>query len=93
LIDQEQSARTGNGIVEGLLGEVASTVRGVQNLIVEDGEVQGETQADGVGGRKLSLGDIGGSLVSLEGLIGRVLAAVANGELSQVTVVVTLPVE
>lgn len=71
---------------------MASLVRGVEDLIVEHGEVQGETQADGVGGGKVGLGNLGGGLVGLEGLVGRVLAAVANGELGQVTVVVTLPV-
>lgn len=84
--------RTSNSIVEGLLGEVASLVGGVEDLIVEDGEVEGKTKADGVGGRQLSLGNLGGSLVSLEGLVGGVLAAVTNGELGEVTVVVTLPV-
>lgn len=44
-----------------------------------------------MGGRKLSLSNLGSSLVSLEGLVGRVLAAVTDGELSKVTVVVTLP--
>ena len=44
-------------------------------------------------GRKVSLCNFGGVLVSLEGLVGRLLSLVANGELSQVTVVITLPVE
>lgn len=70
---------------------MAGLVGGVEDLVVEDGEVEGKTKADGVGGRQLSLGNLGGSLVSLEGLVGRVLAAVANGELGEVTVVVTLP--
>lgn len=83
---------TSNSIVEGLLGEVASLVGSVENLVVEDGEVEGKTQADGVGRRQLGLGNLGGSLVSLERLVCRVLAAVANGELGKVTVVVTLPV-
>ena len=71
---------------------MASLVRGVEDLVVENGEVQGETQTDGVGRRKLSLGNLGGGLVSLERLVGGVLAAVANSELSKVAVVVTLPV-
>jgi hypothetical protein len=83
---------TGNGIVESLLGEVASLIRGVEDLVVEDGEVQGETQADGVSGRQLVLGNIGGSLVGLEGLVGGVLALVASSKLGEITVVVTLPV-
>lgn len=82
---------TSNGIIESLLGKVASLVRGVENLIVKDREVEGETQADRVGRRKLALGNIGGSLVGLKGLVGRVLALVASSELGKVAVVVALP--
>lgn len=71
---------------------MASLVRGVEDLVVEDGEVERKTQADRVGRRQLGLGNLGSSLVSLERLVGGVLAAVANGELGKVTVVVTLPV-
>ena len=83
---------TSDSIVEGLLGEVASLIRRVQDLVVEDREVEGKTQADRVGRGQLSLSDLSGSLVGLKGLIGRVLATVANGELGEVAVVVTLPV-
>jgi hypothetical protein len=41
---------------------VAGAVGRVQDLIVEDGEVEGQTQADRVGGGQLGLGDIGGAL-------------------------------
>ena len=51
-----------NGIVEGLLGEVAGTVGRVEDLVVEDGEVEGEAETDGVSGSKLGLGDVGGVL-------------------------------
>lgn len=44
-----------------------------------------------MGGRELSLGNLSSSLVGLEGLVGRVLATVTDGELGKVTVVVTLP--
>lgn len=54
--------KLGNSIVKGLLSEVASTVGRVQDLVVEDGEVEGETEADGVGRRQLRLGDVGGVL-------------------------------
>jgi hypothetical protein len=84
--------RTSNSIVESLLGELASLVGGVEDLVVEDGEVQGKTKADGVGRGEVLGGDLGGSLVSLERLVGGSLALVANGELSKVAVVVTLPV-
>jgi hypothetical protein len=83
---------TSNGVVESLLGQLASLVWGVEDLVVEDGEVQCETETDGVCGRKVRCGNVGGSLVGLEGLVGRGLALVANGELGEVTVVVALPV-
>lgn len=57
-----ERVKLGNSIVEGLLGEVASTVGGIEDLIVEYGEVQSETEADGVGGGEISLGDFGSVL-------------------------------
>ncbi|KAL2288127.1 hypothetical protein FJTKL_04242 [Diaporthe vaccinii] len=42
-----QRVELGNGIVEGLLGEVAGTVWGVQDLVVEHREVKGQSQTDG----------------------------------------------
>jgi hypothetical protein len=83
---------TGNGLVEGGLGHLAGLVGRVQDLVVEDREVQGKTKTDGVGRGELSGGNLGGRLVSLEGLVGGGLALVAHGELGEVTVVVTLPV-
>jgi hypothetical protein len=81
-----------DGIVESLLGKLASLVGRVEDLVVEDGEVQGETETDGVGRSKVLSSDLGGGLVSLEGLVGGGLALVANGELGKVAVVVTLPI-
>ena len=72
---------------------MASLVWGVEDLVVEDGEVEGKTKADWVGWGQLGLSDLSGSLVSLKGLVGRGLALVASSELGKVTVVVTLPVE
>lgn len=43
-----------------LLGEVTGSVGGVQDFIVEDGEVEGQAQADGVCGRQVSVGNRGG---------------------------------
>lgn len=60
----------GDGVVKRLLREVASTVGRVEDLVVEDGEVQGQTEADGVGGGELSLSDIGGAL-RVAGLVNR----------------------
>lgn len=42
---------------------------------------------------KVGLCNFGGVLVSLKRLIGRLLSLVANSELSEVTMVVTLPMK
>lgn len=83
---------TSNRIVESLLRKMAGLVGGVQDLVVEHGEVKGKTETDGVRGRKLGLSNLGGSLVGLKGLVGRLLSSVTNGELGEITVVVTLPI-
>jgi hypothetical protein len=70
---------------------MACLIRSIEDLIVEDGKVEGKTQPDWVGGRQISLSNLGGSLVSLKRLVGGGLTLVANGELSKVAVVVTLP--
>ena len=87
-----EGVELGNGVVEGSLGEVASLVGRVQDLVVEDREVQSESETDGVSRGEVSLGNLGGVLVSLERLVGGGLALVTEGELGEVTVVVTLPV-
>jgi hypothetical protein len=83
---------TGNCVIEGLLGKMASLIRRVQDFIVENGEVKSQTQANWVGWCKVGLCNFGGVLVSLEGLVGRLLSLVTNGKLSKVTVVIALPV-
>lgn len=96
-----------NRIIERLLGKVTSAIGRVQNLVVEDGEVKGETKADGVGGGKVSLSDIGSVLrwsascaarstnetylVSLVGGGSSNLALVAGGKLSEIAVIIALP--
>lgn len=72
---------------------MASLIRGVQDLVVEDREVQSKTEADWVGWCEVGLGNLRGSLVGLEGLIGRLLTLVSNGKLSKIAVIVTLPGE
>ena len=71
---------------------MAGLVRRVEDLVVKDGKVKGKSETDGVSRSKVSLGNLGGSLVSLKRRIGGSLAAVTSSELSQVTVVVTLPI-
>jgi hypothetical protein len=47
-----------NSIVESLLSEMASTVRRVEDFVVEYGEVEGETKTNWVGWGKLGLSNI-----------------------------------
>ena len=71
---------------------MARLIWGVENLVVEDGEVQCETKANWVSGSQVGLGDFGGVLVCLEGLVCGGLSLVAESELSEVAVVVAFPV-
>jgi hypothetical protein len=71
---------------------LASLVRSIEDLIIEDRKVEGQAETDGVCWGKIGVGDLGGSLVCLERLVGRGLALVANGEFSEVAVVISLPV-
>jgi len=48
---------------------VASTIRGVENLVVEDGKVEGKTKTDGVCRREFGDSDVGGGFISLKGLV------------------------
>ena len=51
-----------NGIVKGLLGEMACAVGGVEDLVVEDREVEGKSKTDGVSWGELGLGNVGSTL-------------------------------
>ena len=48
-----------------LLGKLAGLVGGVEDLVVEDGEVEREAEPDGVGRLHLALGDLERLLVRL----------------------------
>ena len=89
---RSEVGRTSDGLVEGSLCHLAGLVWGVEDLVVEDGEVEGKTKADWVSRGEISAGDLSCSLVGLEGLVGGVLALVGRGELSEIAVVVALPV-
>ena len=99
-----QCVELGNGVVECLLGEVASSVWAVEDLVaarrqfepsteasLEDGEVEGESETDGVRRGQLGNGNVGCSLVGFERLVGRVLPLVASGKLGEISVVVAHP--
>jgi hypothetical protein len=57
-----QGVELGDGVVKGLLGQVAGAVGRVEDLVVEDGEVEGKPEADRVGGGEFGLRDVGGIL-------------------------------
>ena len=59
-----EGVELGDGIIKSLLGEVACTVWGVQDLVVEDGEVERKAKADWVSWGELRLCNIGGVLVA-----------------------------
>mmetsp|Transcript_64622 Transcript_64622/g.145771 ORF Transcript_64622/g.145771 Transcript_64622/m.145771 type:complete len:253 (+) Transcript_64622:311-1069(+) len=85
-----QGVELGDRVVERRLGQVARPVRGVQDLVEEHREVEGESEADRVGRRQGLGGDGRGVLVRLEGLPGALLLHVAVLELGEVSVVVAL---
>ena len=87
-----QCVELGDSIIKSLLCEVASLIGGVEDFVVEDGEVQRETKTDGVSWSKIGAGNFGSVLVRLKGLVSRDFTLVTHGELGQVTVVVSLPV-
>ena len=80
-------------IVECLLRDVARAIGAVEDLVVEDGEVEREAEADGVRRGQVLVGDGRGLLVRVERLARRRLALVSGLELGEVPVVVALHLE
>jgi hypothetical protein len=70
---------------------MACAIGTIQNLIIEDREVEGKSKTARVCWRQFSDSNIGGGLVSIEGLVGRVFPLAACGKVSQVEVVTTYP--
>ncbi len=60
---------------------MAGLVGSIKDLVVEHGEVERETKANRMRRGEVSLGNLGGSLVGVEGLVGGSLALVAKCEL------------
>jgi hypothetical protein len=57
--------KLGDSVVKGLLGKVTSSVRRVQDFVVEDREVQRETETNRVCWSELSLCNVGGILIEV----------------------------
>lgn len=71
----------------------ACPVWGVEDLIVEDREVESQSESDWVGRCQFRVGDIAGRLVRDQAALGGLLPVVAGGKLGSVPVVVALPGE
>ena len=74
------------GVLERLVGEVTSGLVVLHGFIIEDGEVEGKTELDGIARGK---GDSVGFVVSGKGLLLDLFEIVTLGVLSNVTVVVS----
>ena len=74
------------GLLEGVVGELASFLVILEHLIVEHGEVQSETELNGIAGGKI---DAVCSLVSILGLCLHGFEKISLGVLGDVAVVVT----
>ena len=69
---------------------MASLLGRVEDLVIEDGEVERQTQADGMRGLHLGLSDLEGFLVGLLRIVQYGRSFVANSHLGKVPVVITL---
>lgn len=69
---------------------MASTIGAIENLVVKDRKVEGQSKTDGVSGGKVRGGNLRGALVGIEGGRGGGLADISLLELGEVTVVVSL---
>ena len=78
----------GDGIVEGGLSQLTCLGRIVHDLIVEDGEIQGKSQSDRVGGLQLGSGDICGVVICFKGGSGGLVVLLSDGVLADVSEVV-----
>ena len=83
---------TSNRIIKCLFRKMTRLVGRVEDLVVENREVQCQTQTDWVGRSKIGSSNLGSSFVSLQRLVGRSLALIAKSKFSEITVIVTLPV-
>ena len=72
---------------------MACALRGVEDLVVEDRELEGKTQTDGVGGREVNKGNVLRCFIGQQRLLCRFLAFSAGLKLCQIAVVVALHLE
>merc|ERR1719183_890162 len=79
-----------NSLIKGSLGELASLLGRVEDLIVEDGEVERQTEADGMRGLHLGLSNLEGLLVSLLRIFENLRSSVTHSHLGEVPVIISL---
>lgn len=87
-----ESVKLSNRIIESLFGEMARPVGRVEDFVVEDGEVQSETEADRMCGSQVRCCDLGSFFVCLQRFICGRFPLLFDRKLCQVSVVVALPV-
>uniref|UniRef100_S4RL07 Uncharacterized protein n=1 Tax=Petromyzon marinus TaxID=7757 RepID=S4RL07_PETMA len=83
-----EGIKLGDGVVEGRLGQLAGLLRRVLDLIVKDGEVEGQTQADGMCGLHMLLADLVGLLIGLLGVEDNTITLVTRRHFRKVAEVV-----
>ena len=79
-----------NGIVEGLLGQLAGFAGVVLDLIVENGVVEGKTEPDGMGGLEILLSLLSGALVGIMSVVTSLVVLSSGGVFRNVSEVVSL---
>ena len=79
-----------NGIIKGLLGQLAGFAGVVLDLIMEDGVVKGKAESDGMGGLELLLSELSSLLVGLMGVVSSLVVLSSRGVFGDVSVVVSL---
>jgi len=69
----------------------ASTVRRVEDFIIENRKVEGQSKTNRVRWREFDHGNVACSFVSYQTVLSCLLSVIACGELCQVPVVISLP--
>ena len=83
---KKNSFKSNDLIVVYLFGELACPLRRVENLVVENGEVECESESDGMRWLHLGLGDFKRLLIRLLGVFQHGGAVITGGDLGKVPV-------
>ena len=79
-----------DGVIKGLFGQLAGFGWVLEDFIAEHGVVEGQAESDGVGGLKVTLGNLDGCFISFIGILRGLVVLGTFGILRDVTVVVSL---